>query len=178
MIAQQNFAKQLIFMPHSSFNQLASEIGEVPSHKRLTFVNMTSRCGSTLLGQIIAQTPNTRVLSEPWSFVNISYLLNCKQITKAEYKTLLRNIVHIMCNWERNKDIKHVFIKTTCLMAPAFPLLKEMFPCAKFIFNTRNFKSTLESQMQLIMAQPTIVILTGELTRVKVLFLMMTCVIS
>ena len=107
MIAQQNFAKQLIFMPHSSFNQLASEIGEVPSDKRLTFVNMTSRCGSTLLGQIIAQTPNTRVLSEPWSFVNISYLLNCKQITKAEYKTLLRNIVHIMCNWECNKDIKH-----------------------------------------------------------------------
>ena len=95
MIAQENAAKQLIFMPHSSFDQLASEIGEVPCDKMLTFVNMTSRCGSTLLGQMIAQTPNTRVLSEPWSFVNISYMLNCKQITKLEYKTLLRGAIRL-----------------------------------------------------------------------------------
>ena len=167
MIAQENAAKQLILMPHSSFNKLAAEIGEAPSDKQLTLVNMTSRCGSTLLGQIIALTPNTRVLCEPWSLVNINYLLNCKKISKTEYKTLLRNAVHILCNWEHNKHIKHVFIKTNLFMAPAFPLLKEMFPGAKFIFNTRNFPPTIESQMQVINAQPTIVNLTGELSKVR-----------
>ena len=43
-------AKKLVIMPHHSFNRLSAEVGD-PSDRRLTFVNMTARCGSTLLGQ-------------------------------------------------------------------------------------------------------------------------------
>ena len=153
-------------MPHSSLNQLAAEIGEAPFDRKLTIVNMTARCGSTLLGQIIARTPNTRVLSEPWALVHINCLLNCNKISKAEFKVLLRNVVRVLCNWEHNKHIKHVFIKATTFMAPAFPLLKEMFPSAKFIFNTRNFQPSFESYMQSVMAQPAVANLTGELSKV------------
>ena len=167
IIAQCNAAKQLIVMPHSSFNQLAAEIGAAPSDRKLTFVNMTARCGSTLLGQIIAQIPNTRVLSEPWALVHVNCLLNCNRISEAGFKTLLRNVVKILCNWEHNKQIKHIFIKATAFMAPAFPMLKELFPGAKFIFNTRNFQPSFESYMQTVLAQPAFVNLTGELSQVR-----------
>ena len=165
IIAQCNAAKQLILMPHSSFNRLAAEIGAAPSDRKLTFVNMTARCGSTLLGQMIARTPNTLVLSEPWALVNVNCLLNGNQISLTEFTTLLRNVVRIMCNWEHNKEITHVFIKATTFMAPAFPALKKMFPRAKFIFNTRNFKPSFESYMQAALAQPAFVNLTGELAQ-------------
>ena len=48
-------AKKLVIMPHYSFNRLSAEVGD-PSDRRLTFVNMTARCGSTLLGQMINRT--------------------------------------------------------------------------------------------------------------------------
>lgn len=164
-------------MPHSSFNQLAADIGSAPSDRKLTFVNMTARCGSTLLGQIMARTPNTRVLSEPWALVHINYLLNCNHISETQYKILLRNVVQILCNWEHNKHITHVFIKATAFMAPEFPLLKEMFPSAKFIFNTRNFQPSFESYMQTVLAQPAFVTLTGELSQVRwSFFVRVSCV--
>ena len=155
-------------MPHSSFNRLADEIGPATNlDKKLTFVNMTARCGSTLLGQMMARTPNTCVLSEPWALVHVNYMLNQNLISETEFKTILRNIVRILCNWEHNKEIHHVFIKTTIFMSPAFPLLKKMFPRAKFVFNTRNFQPSSESYMKLILALPTFVNLTGELAQVR-----------
>ena len=155
-------------MPHSSFNQLAEEIGPAFNpDKKLTFVNMTARCGSTLLGQIMARTPKTCVLSEPWALVHVNYLLNQNLISETDFQTMLRNIVWILCNWEHNKDIDHIFIKTTICMAPAFPLLKKMFPRAKFVFNTRNFQSSSESYMQLILYNGIFVNLTGEMAQVR-----------
>ena len=61
-------AKKLVIMPHSSLNRLASEVGD-PVDRRLTLVNMTARCGSTLLGQMVSRVPRTRAISEPWEAI-------------------------------------------------------------------------------------------------------------
>ena len=129
-------ANRLVIMPHSSFNRLASEVGDPPANKRLTFVNMTSRCGSTLLSQMISRTPKSLTMSEPWSFVHIHGHYNEGLISLAEYRRLLRSTVRLLCKPEKNRDVAHIFIKTTALMSPAFPMLKEMFPRAVYIFNT------------------------------------------
>ena len=70
----------------------------------------------------------------------------------AEYKRLLRSMIWLLCRKEKKKEIDHIFIKTTTLMSPhspAFPMLMEMFPFAKFLFNTRNFKPSLESWLNI-----------------------------
>ena len=46
-------------------------------------------------------------------------------------------------------------------MAPAFPLLMEMFPKAKYIFNTRQWVPSVESYMQLAQFVPLLVYYTG-----------------
>ena len=96
-----------------------------------------------------------------------SMVLNQNLISETAFQTMLRNIVRILCNWEHKKEIDHVFIKATVFMAPAFPLLKKMFPRAKFVFNTRNFQSSSESYMQLILYNGIFVNLTGEMAQVR-----------
>ena len=67
----------------------------------------------------------------------------------TEYKRLLRSVVQLQCKNEHTKEVDHIFLKTTACISPAFPMLQEMFPFAKFVFNTRNFKPTLESWIKL-----------------------------
>ena len=155
-------AKKLVIMPQCSFNRLGAEVGD-PTGRRITFVNMTARCGSTLLGQMISRTPKSRTMSEPWSLVHIHGHVNQRLISMSEYKRLLRNVVRLLCKPEHNRDFEHIFIKTTFIMSPAFPLLKEMFPHAKYIFNTRRFKPSLESAMQVTEGMPSLFIYSGAL---------------
>ena len=153
-------AKKLVILPHSSFNRLAAEVGD-PTDRKVTFVNMTARCGSTLLGQMISRTPKAFVMSEPWAWMHIHGHYIGNDISMAEYKRLLRSAVRLQCKREHTRDVEHIFIKTVMYMSPAFPMLREMFPKAKFIFNTRGFKSTVESMMQLVKFQPALVTHTG-----------------
>ena len=157
-------AKKLIILPHSSFNRLAAEVGD-PTNCKVTFVNMTARCGSTLLGQMIARTPKVLVMSEPWALVHMHGHYISKNISMAEYRRVLRSVVRLQCKREHGRDIEHIFIKTTMYMSPAFPMLKDMFPKAKFIFNTRGFQKTIESMMQVVKFQPLIALHTGTLFR-------------
>ena len=71
-MAQFLAVRELIILPHSSFNRLADDAGD-PMDRRMTFVNNTGRCGSTLLVQMISQTPRSRVISEPWCFSHINF---------------------------------------------------------------------------------------------------------
>ena len=159
-------ANRLVIMPHTSFNRLAAEVGD-PKNKKLSFVNMTARCGSTLLSQMISRTPKSHTMSEPWSFVHLHGHYNQGLISLAEYKRLLRSTVRLLCKPEKNRDVEHIFIKTTALMSPAFPMLKEWFPRAKYIFNTRRFKPTVESMMQLAHGLPAIFNYCGGLFKVS-----------
>ena len=81
----------------------------------------------------------------------------------TEYKRLLRNVVRLLCKPQKNRDVEHIFIKTTMLMSPAFPMLKEMFPKATLIFNTRRFKPSLESAMKLSKGEPVLFNYSGAL---------------
>ena len=148
-------------MPHSSFNRLAAEMGDLKGNK-VTFVNMTARCGSTLLNQIMSKIPKTRSMSEPWVLVHIHRHFCCGLFSMAEYKRLARSAVRLLCKRGVSQDIEHIFMKNTNQHSPMFPTLKELFPNAKFIFNTRNFKATFESMMQLGLGMPLIAHLLGK----------------
>ena len=93
-------------------------------------------------------------------------------ISLAEYRRLLRSTVRLLCKPEKNRDVAHIFIKTTALMSPAFPMLKEMFPRATYIFNTRRFKPTVESIMQLTHGLPALFNYCGGLFKANTLIIL------
>ena len=53
---------------------------------KVTFVNMTARCGSTLLGQMISRTPKAFVMSEPWAWMHLHGHYVGGDISMAEYR--------------------------------------------------------------------------------------------
>ena len=110
-MAQYDLANKLVIMPHSSFNRLAAEMGDLNGNK-VTFVNMTARCGSTLLNQIMSKIPKTRSMSEPWVLVHIHRHFRCGLFSMAEYKRLARSAVRLLCKRGVNQDIEHIFMKT------------------------------------------------------------------
>ena len=67
--------KKILILDINHFHRLAKVRGD-PFEKGqldITIIHMTSRCGSTLLGQILERVPRTRVMSEPKPF---SYIGN------------------------------------------------------------------------------------------------------
>ena len=106
------------------------------------------------------------MISEPWCFSHINGHFNRKSISVAEYKRLLRSMVRVLCCKRDRDNVDHIFIKMTIFGSVAFPFLKEMFPEARFIFITRNFKPTMQSMLHLNYQQPMLFYITGAFFQV------------
>ena len=142
-------AKKLIIIPHSTLHRLAAEVGD-PTDRRLTLINMTARCGSTLICQMINTVPNVRTISEPWCFNHLHYHYVGGRIEYGEFRRLVRSCMRLQCKKENNSKIKHIMIKICALTCPIFPMLNEMYPDANFMFNTRLLKGTMASYAQIV----------------------------
>ncbi len=130
-------ARKLILMPISSAKQLAKVVGDPTMDRRLTFIDNTSRCGSTLLCQMVDTVPNVRVLSEPWAMISLFCLCTTGQISVDELKPLVDVTVRVLCKKERNTQIDHIMIKNCSIGSSMSPMIAELFPKAGWIFNTR-----------------------------------------
>ncbi len=73
-------------------------------------LNMTARCGSTLVGQMLSRVPKVRVISEPWAFMHIHGLYVQRRISLPQYKRLLQSTLRLQCKRER-LQYTHLFIK-------------------------------------------------------------------
>jgi hypothetical protein len=127
-------------IPISTLHSLADEIGD-PIDRKLSFINMTTRCGSTLLSQMLSRVPRVRVMSEPWAFVHIHGLLIQGKVDMDEYRRLVRSVTRVQCKRDIDSQMDHVVIKMTNLVAPMFPTLKErmclrVFGCKKILGKT------------------------------------------
>ena len=136
---------------------MADELGD-PSDRSVTLLDMTARCGSTLVSQMVARgAPDTRVMSEPWSFVHIHGLYIQGKIGFDYYRRLLRSTTRLICKPEKkHPELKRIFIKMSHYASGQFPLLKEMFPDFKQMFITRHPKACFMSQYKVAKSAPQI----------------------
>merc|ERR1712209_267707 len=107
-IAQYKRARQLLIVPHSTLNRLADKIG---NPKNITFVNMTARCGSTLLCQVMHCVPGVRAISEPYGLVHLHGLYARKQIEFDQYRILLKSYIRLLCKLGPNEEFRNIFVK-------------------------------------------------------------------
>lgn len=129
-------AEQLVIVPNATLHRLASELGD-PDDRKVSMVNMTARCGSTLLCQIFANVPKLRAQSEPWSFVHVQGMYIRREIPHAEYLRLIRSCMRLQCKPEHREGNEYLMIKFNCFAAAQLPILHKMFPKIKLMFNTR-----------------------------------------
>ncbi len=129
-------SRKLVILPVESFHRLADELGD--PKVSVALLNMTARCGSTLLAQVFHRVPNTRSMSEPWATCNINKLRCTNKITVEESKRLLRSGIRLQAKVEPGTDIKMIFMKLCTLNSAQFEEMSEMFPDMHLLFNTRH----------------------------------------
>ena len=161
---------KMVIVPHSTFHRLADSVGDPKvcedgraitrqvnrawfQDRRVTLLNMTARCGSTLVGQMLTRVPNVRVISEPWAFMHLHGFYVQRLISLPQYMRLLKSCLRLQCKRERF-GYTHLFIKMSNFAGPAFPLLKQLFPDVEQMFITRHFKPSLVSYVKVMRALP------------------------
>ncbi len=143
-LAQYEKAVGLITMPLWAFHRLADEVGS--PEKQVGFIFMSSRCGSTLLTQALNRVPKTRCYAEPIVLNYIQWLRNKKNLADDDTKALMKSCLWLLCHKQKHSDdFDRVIIKTSPYGLGLTPVMVEVLPKAKVIFNSRNLLDTLES---------------------------------
>ena len=86
-----------------------------------------------LLGQCLDKIPKTRVISEPFSFVNLNALYVKGHVSFVEYKRLLESTFRLQCKIEKDADIDHIVMKWNPYGTASIPYLKVNLIKAFFI---------------------------------------------
>ncbi len=136
-------AKKLVIMPWESFHRMADELGnpKVP----VCLVNMTARCGSTLISQIMNRVPNVRSMSEPFALYKVSKFFRQGVFNYDQMRRMAQSCMRIHCKVEPDSNIERIVIKMTPNTSPMFVIFAELFPKFDLVFNTRHPKPSMLS---------------------------------
>jgi hypothetical protein len=128
----------LLFRHQTPLENLG-EIARTKSSVRPTgFIFHMSRCGSTLLSQMLAAAPENIVLSEAGPIDDVLRLpFRDPDITDERQVQWLQWLVGILA-WRRQAAEKNLFIKFDCWHAMFLPLLQLAFPGVPWIFLYRE----------------------------------------
>ena len=118
----------------SSLASLA-RIGEVPGRGPTGFVFHVSRCGSTLLGNMLLGSPRHLVVQEAESFNAV--LRERERCSEDERVALLRGIAAAFASPGRPEQ-EHLFVKCSSWNVLELPLLRRAFPHVPWVFVYRD----------------------------------------
>ncbi len=147
-IHQFRLAKKLVILPMDSFHRLGDELGD-PSVP-VCLVNMTARCGSTLISQMVNRVPNVRSISEPMVLSQANNHFRKQWINYDQMRRLVQTCVRIQCKVEPGSNVERFVIKVTPSASPTTIVTAELFPQFKYIFNTRHPKPSSISLLKLM----------------------------
>jgi gluconate kinase len=136
-----------LFRPQTAIEMLRERHEIQPGLEPEGFIFHMSRCGSTLVSQMLAALPKNVVISEAGS---IDSVLRAKfrepSVTDEERTDWLRWIVSAL-GQARAGDEKHLFIKFDSWSVMDLPLIRRVYPAVPWIFLYRNPVEVLVSQL-------------------------------
>ena len=108
------------------------------------FIFHMSRCGSTLIAQMLAALPQNIVISEA---PPLDAILRAKDVTEQQRIAWLRGMLSAL-GQRRNGDEKHFFVKFDSWHTFDLPLIRHAFPEVPWIFLYRDPLQVMASQMK------------------------------
>ncbi len=122
-------------------------VGGNPGLAPSGFIFHMSRCGSTLVSQMLAALPKNRVLSEPAALhAPLRAALLDRGISREQAVEWLRTIVGALGRPLPGES--HYFLKLDCWHVLGLPLFLEAFPSTPWMFLYRSPAEVLVSQMR------------------------------
>lgn len=136
-----------LFRPQTPIDTLRERHAIEPGLQPRGFIFHMSRCGSTLLSQMLAALPKNVVISEAGSIDSV-LRANFREpsLTDEERADWLRWMVSALAQ-RRSGDEEHLFIKFDSWSVLDFPLISRAFPGVPWIFLYRNPVEVLVSQL-------------------------------
>jgi gluconate kinase len=136
-----------LFRPQTPIEMLRERHAFEPGLEPRGFIFHMSRCGSTLVSQMLAALPQNVVISEAGS---IDSVLRAKfrepSLTDEQRADWLRWIVSALAQ-RRAGDEENLFIKFDSWSVMDFPLISRAYPGVPWIFQYRNPVEVLVSQL-------------------------------
>lgn len=138
----------MIFRHRTPIETLAERHEIKPGLQPTGFIFHMSRCGSTLVSQMLAALTGTVVISEA-SPVDAVLRAHFKVpgLTDDERVDWLRWIISAL-GQQRHGDEKHFFIKLDCWNTIVLPLIHRAFPNVPWVFLYRNPIEVMVSQLR------------------------------
>jgi hypothetical protein len=128
----------MLFRQHTPIGHLATVAAASPSVAPAGFVFHMSRCGSTLVSQMLAAHPEHIVISEADPIDSILRLrVRRPDVTEADRVAWLRALVGVYGR-SRRVDERRLFIKFDSWNVHDLPLVHEAFPTVPWIFIHRE----------------------------------------
>ncbi len=131
-VSQSIKIQKMLLMPIEDFHRGAKEMKEL-SKDPLAFIIHTGRCGSTLMGQIMYQVPQVKVISGAIAFAHITYLRNKGHINQVQQKALVNSTVKWLC-----RGYENVVMKLQSMDFVNVKHLKQLCPLSAFMFICRS----------------------------------------
>ena len=91
---------------------------------------------------MLGKVPGVRALSEPYSLSDPHFMYMRKEISWAQFKALSLAALRLQLKPDPSGKTKHIVIKLTPFSTSQCEIWHEFMPEAKFVFLTRNMKST------------------------------------
>ncbi|MGA9770298.1 MAG: sulfotransferase [Blastocatellia bacterium] len=137
----------LLFRHQTPIETLLARRESNPGLQPTGFIFHMSRCGSTLVSQMLAALPRTVVVSEASPIDSVLRAhFRVPDLTDDEQIEWLRSMVSAL-GQERQGDEKHFFIKLDCWNTLVLPLIHRAFPGVPWIFLYRNPIEVIVSQL-------------------------------
>jgi hypothetical protein len=121
---------------------LLARVAALPERPPTGFIFHASRCGSTLVAQMLTSLPRNIVLSEPAILDSVLhpvfYSKTCGgSVTDAEQAQLLRAVVRALGH-PRHPEEQHCFVKFSSRAIAKMPLIQHAFPDVPWTFLYRD----------------------------------------
>jgi hypothetical protein len=138
----------LLFRHQTPLDSLG-DIAATQTGVRLTgFIFHMSRCGSTLLSQMLAATPENIVISEPGPVDAILRAhFHAPGVAEERRVQWLQWLVSVL-GWRRHSAETNLFIKFDCWDALFIPLIQRAFPGVPWIFVYREPLEVMASHLR------------------------------
>jgi hypothetical protein len=142
-----------LFRYVTAVEKLPAWLDERPHLQPSGFIFHMSRCGSTLVSQMLAAVDSNIVVSEasPIDGVVQAYLANPDRDGERHCRWL-RSILGAL-GQKRCGDERHYFVKLDCWHSVALPLFRRAFPAVPWIFLYRDPVEVIVSQLRMPGAQ-------------------------
>ena len=128
----------LLFRHQTPLEELGEIAASQPGIRPTGFIFHMSRCGSTLISQMLAAAPSNIVLSEAGPIDEILRAhFRHPEITEAQREQWLRWLVGALA-WRRHPAERNAFIKFDCWHVLFLPLIQRAFPDVPWIFLYRE----------------------------------------